>query len=380
MTTLKLKAPNPLPADGVNAVAFKVWKNGTIAYIEQELDNHLFFTEGIYNTWSAKNDGLRRIRELVEADPLRARAVRDNQGQGEAEVAARQEAVNQVLLRRNVQLTRLLQHIANVCHYSEQDDIINNSTSIAWVWTYLETHYNIQTRGSKFLDIAAISPKADENPMTFYKQVRARVRDNLRKTGDRLPYRDNVELREDETFSPSFESFIVMYVLKELDARLPEKVQKDYGHRMQGNTHVIDLAAEIFQQVPHMIIELDQMADLKAMATPGLNAFRAVGRGRGGGSGGARGGAGGRGGRQGAGQGRGRLTGGGNKKEKFCRICKAMGKSETTFKSHYIGACPELMARDKEDFIASLTVISTEEEKRDGEDEEEDESTEQEED
>ena len=167
-------------------------------------------------------------------------------------------------------------------------------------------------------------------------------------------------LAEDETFSPSFESFIVMYVLKELDARLPAKVQKDFGHRMTGDIHVIDLANEIFQQVPHMITELDQLADLKAMATPTLNAFRSGSRGRGEGGRGRGGGGGSRGGRQ-AGPSRGRQTGGGKAKEKFCRICKAMGKSDTTYQSHYIAACPELSARDKEDFIASLSVMTTKE-------------------
>ena len=51
MTTsyiLPLKAPNPLPANGVDVVTFKVWKNALIAYLQQDAHHHLFMPDGQY--------------------------------------------------------------------------------------------------------------------------------------------------------------------------------------------------------------------------------------------------------------------------------------------------------------------------------------------
>ena len=209
---LKLKVPNTLPSDGVNAVQFKVWQNTMIAYLEQEEANINFFPTNPYAVWEARNDhedGM-RICALHDDDEEKADIVhehRDDDAGDDDLQRVRQRKEDKLKRSRNAQLSRFLQHIANYCHYSEQDDIVNNSTSLTWVWDYLKDHYNIATRGSKFLDIAAIKPKSGEVPMVFYKQVRARIRDNLRKKGSKQPYLGpDKELTEDETFTPTFDS------------------------------------------------------------------------------------------------------------------------------------------------------------------------------
>ena len=65
MTTnyvLPLKAPAPLPADGVDIVKFKVWKNTLVAHIQQDANHHQFMPGGIYQTWIAawSHDTLQR--------------------------------------------------------------------------------------------------------------------------------------------------------------------------------------------------------------------------------------------------------------------------------------------------------------------------------
>ena len=189
-TILKLKAPNILPAEGMTAIQFKVWKNNLVAYLEQEITNATFFKSGRYEKWLAKSeeeDG-RRIKELSDTDDKKVaiQAEYDGSAKTAGDAATRDQKFEELLLTRNAQLSRFLQHIANYSHYTEQDDIVNTSTSLDWIWTYLQEHYNIQTRGSKFLDVAKLVPKSRENPMTFYKQVRARVKDNLRQKGDKI--------------------------------------------------------------------------------------------------------------------------------------------------------------------------------------------------
>ena len=180
---LKLKPPECLPAEGVTAVEFKVWKNRLVAFLELDLDNSMFLPGGRYSDWEALNeivDG-KRIGELALEGDKKDDAFPeiDRKYAGNAEEKA--NALAKLLLQRNSQLLRFLQHIAYYTYYSKQDDIVNSSTSMSWIWRYLEKHYNIETKGSKFLDIAAIAHKPENNPNTFYKEVRARVFDNLRR-------------------------------------------------------------------------------------------------------------------------------------------------------------------------------------------------------
>ena len=69
MTTIKLKAPNELPEDGLSSVAFEAWQNQTISFLEQEVF-HYEFVSGKYTEWTAKQeteDG-KRISTLAAQD------------------------------------------------------------------------------------------------------------------------------------------------------------------------------------------------------------------------------------------------------------------------------------------------------------------------
>ena len=84
-------------------------------------------------------------------------------------VEAKEELSKKLLPIRNGQLARMIQHIASFVHYTEQDDIDQNSVSLEWIWTYLEQHYNIATKGANFLKITDISYRSGMLPATFYR-------------------------------------------------------------------------------------------------------------------------------------------------------------------------------------------------------------------
>ena len=65
---LPLKAPSPLPANGVDIVTFKVWRNTLIAHIQQDVNHHYFMDGGLYSEWQAAEFG-RRISQLHDDDP-----------------------------------------------------------------------------------------------------------------------------------------------------------------------------------------------------------------------------------------------------------------------------------------------------------------------
>ena len=65
---LFLKPPEKLPSTDVTKVAFKVFKNQLVAFLEQDIVNHMFLKDGRYSIWSARHQG-KRIPVLTSADP-----------------------------------------------------------------------------------------------------------------------------------------------------------------------------------------------------------------------------------------------------------------------------------------------------------------------
>jgi len=367
MTTIKLHPPKELPEEGISAVAFEAWRNQVLSFLEQELINSEFIS-GLYATWRAKNTatGGRRLGRLFNDDvdkvKLATKHSKDTDG-GTAKEAAEAE----LLLKRNIQLTKCLQLVANLCQYSEQADVMNSSTSFDWIWDHLRKHYNIETKGSHFLDVASMQPTPGQKPAVFYKQFRCGFLNNLRKAGDEILY-NGTKLSEDEKISPTFESAILMWALEKLEPRLPAKVQKDFGFRMEGNMTLIDLQTVILQAVPAMIEELNSDTELRAVQAeedpihPVHPAQLSAGGPRGGwrGAGAAGRFRGGRGGNRGSRQPfpGSRPTGQADTR-KGCRVCRLAGKTEAVVNSHTMKTCFFFTPEDHADF-ASLSMDQVE--------------------
>jgi hypothetical protein len=67
------------------------------------------------------------------------------------------------------------------------------------------TTFNIEAKGSHFLDVASMQPTSGQKPAVFYKQFCCGFFNNLRKKDDKI-VDDNTKLSEDEKISPTFES------------------------------------------------------------------------------------------------------------------------------------------------------------------------------
>ena len=363
---LPLKAPTPLPAQGVDTVTFKVWKNTLVAHIEQDAAHYHFMPGGRYGTWIARDVG-KRIISLVPDDPDK-KTLDEKKAAVPAQLTqtAYDNAIEQLIHKRNAQLAKFITHIATLCYYTEHDDITMQSTSLAWIFDYLSKHYGLETKGANFLKIASISFNKGDQHQTFYKQYRASFIDNLRKEGDLVKFKNEQALSEDEQLSPSFENAIVLWALKEIDGRLPEKVRKNYGHQMTGHTTLKDLQPVIFQNIPSMLEELDEVSSNRALASISLehdaklNAINFRNKFRGG---------------------KQIKTFQRNSKSthnpaqfagkssshqpksikardgvKFCRMCKLAGSDPNVFSSHEIGQCSRLTIRDLESLRDALVL------------------------
>ena len=105
------------------------------------------------------------------------------------------------------------------------------------------------------MKIAKILPSSDQLPYTYYKEFSAAFIENLRKKGDVVKHQGDKVLQSDEEMSPTFEDSIVLWALANIDNRLPNKVERDFGHLMTKHVTLKDLQNEIFQKIPlHSVI------------------------------------------------------------------------------------------------------------------------------
>ena len=212
---LFLKPPEKLPSTGVTKISFKVFLNQLFAYLEQDPVNYFFMKEECYAIWNPKQGG-KRIAILSEDDPDKIRLDKELEDKRRTETSYTEEK-RKLLLQRNSQLGKCVQLVAVHCYYTEQDDIDQCSTSMAWIVEYLEKHYNIQSKGVHFLDIASLTYKKGTPHQSFFKQFRSMFMDNLRKAGDKLEYKNDEVLGADEKMTPTLESTIVLWALERIE-------------------------------------------------------------------------------------------------------------------------------------------------------------------
>lgn len=297
----KLQPPAQLPEQGFTALQWKPWKNLMMTFLQQFPQNVVFLPapprqvavnrlkEGIYDTWrpSASWGIYGRIENLHARDKAtptspRARELGITRGAYnevtnewnrtaadlEKQRVIFEELDDQTLIDRNRDLGLLLTHISNCCFVSEADDVSERSTSLNWIWDYLQKHYDIAPKGANFLKIASLVYTSDMQPYTFYKQFRATFLDNLRKAGAKDDARwGDARLDKDERLSPSFEDAIILWALEKIDPRLPAQVKKEYEHQLSQDSFLSDLHPRILQGVPSMLEGMEKPAAGASIST-----------------------------------------------------------------------------------------------------------------
>ena len=393
MRVIKLSPPNVLPPDNISSVDFKNWRSHAITFLTQCSDNRKFIKGGEYETWDPQVTCLpsQRLKELkgrtdtvrfpTQAQ-IRAHAMLD---QDPAHVPTQEELDDAKgdlqegrLELRNQQLGLMLQQLASCCYKSECYDITDRSDSLDWCWEFLMNRYDIQARGANILRIADKVFPPGGNYMTFYKEFRLMILDNLRLKGSKAdPRVAGDKLAEDEKLSPTFEDIIIIWALERIDRRLPAKVRKDYEHRLFGDTFLWDLQAVIFQAIPALLEDLAKednyasaLAATKSRSQPAaaaaplhqlmLNASLArPPKGRFGGKGGNKG--------ADNSSTRGKVSAaGGPWTEFYCRICHKIKKQPASvFTTHNTNQCSSISVEDRYCLLNELMAFLGDEEAED---------------
>ena len=249
-TRVRIEPPNQLPSSGITPIRYKQWKVALKIFLQQTPEFREFYPGGMYHLWQCLEDNPHRISALNKDD----RCVDLNASQD-----SRKNIDKETLAQRRINLETFLGIIARYSDEGDFDDIMEKSTSLEWIFNLHERRYGMQKKGRHFNRIDSI--RFDKTTMTdyhkFYTDLRSCFKSNLRKSGDHIKYR-NQQLAENERISPSTECLIVYLALERIDRRLPNEIDRIFGHLMDDSTTLIDLQTEIFSYIPRALDSLNK--------------------------------------------------------------------------------------------------------------------------
>ena len=121
MSKIKISKPERLPREGITDVDFQTWKNELQNYLNQDESFELFSSRGTYSTWLA-----------AEVDDPRI-------------VASKEPDTAAELSTRRKQLHNILTIIAGCCYKDHYMIIIQQATSLEWIWQEIKKHLSNQS-------------------------------------------------------------------------------------------------------------------------------------------------------------------------------------------------------------------------------------------
>ena len=139
----------------------------------------------------------------------------------------------QLVASLNMMLTRLSQWVP---HYLSQE-IINESTSLTFVWQTIRAYYGFQQSEVQFMSFAQIKWEgpSKERPERLYRRILSHLHDNLLKKDSKLKHNDQSP-SQDETISLTVERLAVLRWMELIDPRLPQLVARTFAYDLQRMT------------------------------------------------------------------------------------------------------------------------------------------------
>ena len=340
MPSIKIYPPTPLPDRGVSETSFNIWIEELEVYLGQEKDFEVFLKDGAYEKWESYETNPNRIPALKNEAVAEAGAT--------AEEIAEVQTQNEEKLKAIRKSLRTALSIVGKCvsqgHYNS---VIRHSTSLQWIYDTLKCDYNIESKGIHFFNILDVKyDPSVSTPVAFYNQYRTAVSNNLAKTGDIIKYKSNDALTQDERMTPMLEDIILLDVIREIDARLPNFVRTHYNHKLKKDERLMDVKSDILVNIPTFLEQMDSTENNSMKEDISLKAFKPS-----------------------------QFSRSNTKKNyrqktaqqvKFCRVCKLANLPREIYMEHNVGdpKCTSLSSQDKQRLLesAKLSFIREEEE------------------
>lgn len=264
---LRAKVPSPYNLDENSAtlITLKKWFNTLRVYCQQNDEFAPFYPGGDHVNWTAhKVDATHGINVLA----LQAvEAVEEDAANGveavEAVVGRTAAEAQEMTRQRRIDLDALLTIYADYVPESYYELLLEDATSIQWIFTKLAESLRLQTTKQYFLNSHTIQyDQEKDTPEKLYMRLRGHYQLAAPKAGSTF---DGVALEADVKIGPLAELMLVEKTFERIDPRLPAHIVKTRGHLMEdGHKTLFCVRRLLWDQVPAMILELDNAGDAHA--------------------------------------------------------------------------------------------------------------------
>ena len=164
------------------------------------------------------------------------------------------EASRKTAVQKSIILDRMLGWIAQYAPVYLRNEIIKDSTSLAWIWTRIRRHYGFVQSEVHFLALSEIKRKDDERYETFFQRIRCHIDDNLLTISSGI-HHNGAAVTQDEVMSPSTERLAVYLWLTLIDERLPAYIARVYAHDLASKS-LKDIQPQISRSMDALLADL----------------------------------------------------------------------------------------------------------------------------
>ena len=142
---------------------------------------------------------------------------------------------------------------------------MKGSTSVNVIWQKIRQHFEFQTSGAHFLDLASIRFQQDERPEDLFQRLCAFYEENLLTTMSDIKNHGD-KISADEDLTPTLENTMVLKWLELIHPGLPQLVKQKYGAELRHQT-LASIKPEISQALSSLLDELRTTEETRAMRT-----------------------------------------------------------------------------------------------------------------
>ena len=171
-----------------------------------------------------------------------------------ADAANRKTAV-----QKNIVLDRMLGLIAQFAPDLINNDIVDKSTSLNWIWDRIRRYYQISLSEVNFLKINNIKRNPSERYETLHQRIVAHVEDNLLTAESGIEH-DGAVLTRNEEMTPTVDRLIINIWLNLIHPGLPALVSRVYAHDLQKRS-LKDDQPQICEAMDELLAELNSQDD-----------------------------------------------------------------------------------------------------------------------
>ena len=260
----RVPTPKQLNSVGVKKDEFETFWHILLTYCQQDAGYLDFFLGGQFEKWEALSSnptgGI-----TIQPDPTdllldQARAIRDAN-------------IKSSIVRAS--LNSLLTTIAAYCPEGLFKTVLSDSTSIAWIRQRLTQVCNIETSGRHLPKILNFKfNRGEESPAAFLERIKSSFTDSLMPVGTNY---HRSAIRSQETFSPTFESMIIILCLKAIHPDLPDFIMQNKGMLFtQATPNFCDIQQEICDTMDTLLAQMEAQNSIQRLQVVDANSTESL--------------------------------------------------------------------------------------------------------